>query len=159
MSDALLPVPRSKMTALEKAQQNKRIMEFLAAGLSVQQVADQLGISSKAVYKVRNRELEKLAQDTTEHAEQLRHLDLTRVENAIRAIYPKVLKADLPAIDRLDKLITQRQKLLGVKDDGGLDAPTFVFNIDTARIKELENATFRDSIDGTALELPDDRAA
>lgn len=146
---------RFRAGLIGKAQRRAKIMEFLAAGMSVEDVAKQVGMSHSGVSGIRRAELRKLADVARDQAEELRALDLTRIENAIRAIYGKVLKGELAAVDRLDKLIRTRQSILGNNADGEKQTgDTFVFNVSREDVRDVERAVFGDSIPGEGTDLP-----
>lgn len=146
---------RSGGTAGEitRAQRRARVIAALASGLTEEQVAQQFGMTQQGVSHIKRSELAKLAAVIEEQAQELRSLDLVRLEAAIRAIYPGVLKGNLPSIDRLVKLIQQRQKLLGAagNDDSGETNNFFIF--DPERVKDLEKLTF--DVEGTAVPWKD----
>ena len=91
------------------------IGQFLKAGMTQREIARQLGVSLGTV----NRDIqilrERWRQEQFDDVEQSMLLDLARIEDAIRAITQDVRSGNLPAIDRLVRLIELRAQLLGYK--------------------------------------------
>jgi IS30 family transposase len=89
--------------------------QFLKAGMTQREIAKQLGVSPGTV----NRDIqilrERWRQEQFDDVEQSMLLDLARIEDAIRAITQDVRSGNLPAIDRLIRLIELRAQLLGYK--------------------------------------------
>lgn len=105
----------------EQHVRQNRALELRMAGASAQQIAEILDYPSPsaaahgAVQALR-REDARLA----DSREQVRSLQLARLERIIRAIWPNVIAGDLFAIDRALKIFERQARLLG------LDAPTQV---------------------------------
>jgi hypothetical protein len=146
---------RYRSGLISKAQRRARVMELLAAGLSIEATAEQVGMSASGVAGIRKSELGKLARVAGDMAAELRQLDLVRIEAGIRAIWPSVLKGNLAAIDRMDKLVRTRQSILGKPDDNdNSKGDHFHFHVSKGDVQEVERAVFGDSIPGEAVEIP-----
>lgn len=93
-----------------------KALELRKAGVSYQRIADTLGYkSASGAHKAVQTALKKTLQ---EPADDLRKLELERLDSAAAAIYPSVKQGQYGAIDRWIKIMERRAKLLG------LDAPT-----------------------------------
>ena len=101
-----------------KAELKKTAYKLRITGLSYRRIGDQLGISHVTAFVWVKETLEALRKECKELAETYRDMELERLDEAQTAIYNKVLKGDVAAIDRLLKIQERRSKLLG------LDAPT-----------------------------------
>lgn len=75
-----------------------------------------------------------------EPADDLRRLELSRLDEALRAIWPKVKKGDLFAIDRYLKISERRAKLVGLdsKTEIQLSGLLSVADIEQVRKKRWE---------------------
>jgi len=111
---------RSKTAAqrLNAAERVAKIWELRKSGLAYDQIAKRLGVSKGTVSKDLTKALGELLANNVEGAEEVRALELERLDVALAAIWPKVKKGLLGAVDRLVSIQARRAKLLG------LDAPT-----------------------------------
>ena len=107
------------MTQQDAVKANDRhiqALELRKAGVSYQRIAEALGFNSpQAAWKAVNSALKKTVQ---EPADEVRKLEVERLDAAAQAIYPSVKQGQYGAIDRWLKIMERRAKLLG------LDAPT-----------------------------------
>jgi len=100
------------------AKTNSRRIIAAEAGLSYQKIADHLGVSAPAVFKMVKSALRELNAETAETAEEVRRLELERLDEWQTRVAKDVQAGNvLPGIDRGIRLIDRRAKLLG------LDAP------------------------------------
>jgi hypothetical protein len=100
---------------LNATERKRRALELRKAGYGFAAIADQLDYASpsgahKAVMTA-------LKETLKEPADELRTLELERLDQAWKAIYPSIVKGNFGAIDRGVKLMQRRAELLG------LDAP------------------------------------
>ena len=92
-----------------------KALELRKAGVSYQRIADALGYkSASGAHKAVHTALKKTLQ---EPADELRTLELARLDDMLKAIAPHVAAGNLTAIDRALKIQERRARLLG------LDAP------------------------------------
>jgi hypothetical protein len=80
-------------------------------------IGTRLGISRQRAHQLVTEELHKLREEASEVAEDVRQLELERLDAMVRILAPKVKRADLGAIQTVLKIMERRAKLLG------LDAP------------------------------------
>lgn len=111
------PESKASKRRLTARERERQALELRMAGGTYAQIAEALEISQTGAYKAVMRALDKLNQKTLENAEQLRRLELERLDRAVLAVWPKVQEGRLTAIDRWIRLSESRRKLLG------LDAP------------------------------------
>lgn len=138
-----MPESATSPRRLAAKEKQRRALELRRAGASYAQIGRVLGYRSTASA---HKAVEvALTMTLREPAEAVRQLELERLDEAQRAIWPRVRAGDLEAIDRLCKLMDRRAKLLG------LDAPkqVEVLTIDTvdAELRRLEaEMTLRHSL-------------
>lgn len=105
---------RRKLTA---AQRRARVVELRMAGHTWQTIADQVGYANKGTaYKAWQQALREI---TREPAEELRQLELDRLDRMLAAVWPNAINptiGDLQyrAIDRVLAIETARNRLLGL---------------------------------------------
>jgi len=92
-----------------------KALEFRKAGLSYEEIAHRTGYKTpqaawKAVQSALNRSLK-------EAGEEVRTIELQRLDAMMLPLYARAKKGELGAVDRLLKILERRAKLLG------LDAP------------------------------------
>jgi DNA-binding transcriptional MerR regulator len=89
------------------------------AGVSVQTIAETLGWNShQAASKAIRAALQRTVQ---EPADELRQLELARLDDMLQAIAPHVKAGNLTAIDRALKIQERRAKLVGLDTPAKLD--------------------------------------
>jgi hypothetical protein len=107
-------------TRLTAARRRVLALELRKAGASVRAIADQLGAGKTTIARDLQRALADLLAVEVASMDELRALELARLDAALVAIWPKVRAGDLLAVDRLVRLSKRRSELLG------LDAPVRV---------------------------------
>ena len=106
----------TQQDAVKAVDRHLQALELRKAGISYARIAEALGFNSpQAAWKAVNCALKKTVQ---EPADELRTLEVERLDAAAAAIYPSVKQGQYGAIDRWIKIMERRAKLLG------LDAPT-----------------------------------
>lgn len=98
----------------ERAERKKNALELRLAGASYRDIAQALNCS---VGTATNDCKEALAEIPMQQADEMRTVELSRLDRLQRAVWPKAVKGDLQAVDRAIKIIDRRAKLFG------LDAP------------------------------------
>jgi len=102
------------VTAEEKRRQ---ALDLRRMGCTYQEIADQVGVSRGYACKLVTQALTRIQHETNEIAENVRTLELTRLDNLFRHAYQAVLEGEISAIDKCVRIMDRRAKLLG------LDAP------------------------------------
>jgi len=98
----------------ERAERKKNALELRLAGASYRDIAQALNCS---VGTATNDCKEAMAEIPMQQADEMRTVELSRLDRLQRAVWPKAVKGDLQAVDRAIKIIDRRAKLFG------LDAP------------------------------------
>jgi hypothetical protein len=114
------------------------VLKYRKGGLTFDQIAQKLGYAqesgARAAFK---RAIERTRDDAL--ATEGRALHRARLETALNAIWPKVLKGDLRAIDRMLKILERDAKLYGldspVKTE--LEVTTYDGNLLRQRTREI----------------------
>jgi len=124
----LQPVDRRMAAKLRAA----RAVQLRITGASYRSIARELGYSGPgACFNAVQRELRAYRQ---EPADELRTLELARLDEALKAIWPRVVRGQTRAVDSFIKLSKRRADLLG------LDAPTRItihdVHADAQRIRD-----------------------
>lgn len=127
----------SKAQRAKTAQRRTQAIQLALAGLGWDAIADKLDYSSRqAAHKDVQRALAQRLAEQTEAADELRAVELMRLDRLQAAAWPKAVGGDLKAIETCLKIIVERRKLLG------LDAPAKleVITLDAvdAEIRRLE---------------------
>ena len=110
---------QSKASAarLKGAENRNRALELRKSGASYRQIGEAIGISMQRAHQLVMDELDRLAQLRLGNVDELRRLELERLEMASIPVVAKMKKGDLRAALVWIKLSESRRKLLG------LDAP------------------------------------
>jgi len=108
----------TKPKMLTAAQRRVQALELRKAGYTFEQIGVALEITKQAACKHVTKALSVINDKLTESAEELRALEVQRIDAMIVVLWPRVLRGDYQAMDRVVRLMERRAKLLG------LDAPT-----------------------------------
>ncbi len=114
-------MPTESKTSPRKMRARDREVEALnlrKSGATYDQIGKTLGITTQGAYKAIIRSLQRLNEKNTEGTEELRRLEVERLDRMLAAIWGQVLNGNQGAIDRALRIGERRAKLLG------LDAPT-----------------------------------
>lgn len=115
-------MPESKTSARRvlAREREREAVQLRIAGASYDEIARHLGIRRGSAHRIVQRVLARLSAQTGELAEEVRRLELERLDALWRALYERAVNGDLPAVDRALHIMERRARLLG------LDAPTKV---------------------------------
>lgn len=118
VSDALEEVGDNakRRKATHQARRTKAVSMALA-GLSFEQIGEELGISLQAAHSMVNRTIE---ETRNTNVDELRQVENARLDRAQAAIWSDVLKGDQKAINTFLRISERRAKM------NGLDAPSKV---------------------------------
>jgi len=92
-------------------------LELRKRGMSYRQIGQELGVSRNTAHKYVTAELDELRAETRASAEQLRDLELERLDQYLARLQPKIDDGDEKAIATALRVQERRAKLTG------LDAP------------------------------------
>jgi len=110
--------PRKTARKARATARKRTALDLRIEGKTFEVIAKTLGISRQGAWDLVDRELKRLAEDTKDQAEELRALDLERVDFALRGLVGKVRRGVPPAAQAYLKALERRAHLLG------LDAPS-----------------------------------
>jgi len=110
LSEASSPSARPRATAKSqgRAELARQVLELRLAGFTYEEVRHILGLKSD--WQVWNLQQRALKQFAHERPSQLRQLDVARLDRLIRGLWRKAVQGDLPALDRVIKLLNQRER-------------------------------------------------
>lgn len=128
LGDAMEVETRENET--QRSAKRIEVMSLRLAGLNDDQIAERVGVSQQAVSGMIQRHLERASNPLVE---QLRGLENERLDRAQAAIWPAVLRGEIPAV-RTFLSLSQRRATMN-----GLDAPKRVALSASVRV-EMEQA-------------------
>ena len=106
---------KTSVITIKKREKSVRALELRKAGVSYEMIAQQLGYSNRTSA---HRAVSKLLDATEkEVVTDLREMELRRLDDLFRSMYPVALKGNFQAVDRCLKIMERRSKI------AGLDAP------------------------------------
>lgn len=121
--------PLSRVKEEQKARRTQALSLRLS-GLSYEDIAKHLSISSVKAHQLVNETLERAENQSVD---QMRELENSRLDRAQAAIWSSVLQGDLKAIDRFLRISQQRSKI------NGLEAPKKI-DLSVGVKQEMQNA-------------------
>lgn len=103
------------------------------AGLSYERIGEKLGLGKTMAHKLVQQGMEQARQQIVAGADELRAIEVSRLDGMLEKLWPKAAKGDPHSIDRVLKIGERRAKLLGLDapvrhalQGGGDDAPPIV---------------------------------
>lgn len=108
-----IPTPEQ----LEEAQKRMQIMNLRISGWSMPEISDLLQIPTSETYGIVLQQLQEWTTLTREMTEEMRTLELERLDAFLKHLWPKVVMGSPKAIEVALKITERRAKL------SGLDAP------------------------------------
>jgi hypothetical protein len=110
-------ISRQAPVKCRTAMLEQECLRLRLAGFSHREIAAQLGAAPSSAYKRVRHALDEVNKRNLESAEQLRALELLRLDELLNALWGTAIVGDGKAVDRVLKVMERRAKLLG------LDAP------------------------------------
>jgi DNA-binding CsgD family transcriptional regulator len=107
----------SRDTVLAR-EREREALELRKTGMTREGIAEAMGLSVSGAFGAVSRALARLVTECTEGANELRRLEVERLDHMLAAISPAIDEGDLAAIDRALRIQERRAKLLG------LDSPS-----------------------------------
>jgi DNA-binding CsgD family transcriptional regulator len=142
-----------KMTRMKR---RNRVLELRAAGLTEEQIGEQLGLTQGRVSKIITRALEDWAKKDNANADLVRQQKLFELDQLKRAIWSDALRGDLKAVNAAVKIIQVQARLSGAEAPVKIERHTTVdIEIDPGEVKRMEQAWLDsggDVIEGTLRE-------
>jgi|694.fasta_scaffold00244_112 hypothetical protein len=111
--DLEIPTPGQ----VEEAQKRMQIMNLRISGWSMPEISNLLQIPEKETYSIVLQQLQEWTTLTREQTEEMRTLELERLDAFLKSLWPKVISGSPKAIEVALKITERRAKL------SGLDAP------------------------------------
>lgn len=105
---------KSKAT---RAERENIVFEMRKGGATFEKIGAALGVSTQRAHQLFERKLLEVRTQTSQNAEQLRALEMQRLDDLQSFLWDKAKKGNATAIDRVLKIMERRAKL------EGLDAP------------------------------------
>lgn len=102
-------------TSPRKAQGREReirALDLRISGMNYRTIAQQLGISESGAYKAVVRALKRLNEQIIERADEVRRMELDRLNKMLRGLWPAALKGNQGAIDRVIKIMDRRARYI-----------------------------------------------
>jgi len=96
-------------------------LELRKAGLTYRQIGERLGITEQGAHAAVMRALRRLNERITEAAEEVRRLELERLDRLLLALWPQAAKGNQGAVDRVLRIMERRARLLGLDAPKGVD--------------------------------------
>lgn len=108
------PESKSSQRRLLGKERQKQALDLRKSGATYDAIGQALGISTQGAYKAVIRALDSLNAKISEGAEQLRRLELERLDRLFLAVYPAAISGSFEAVDRALKVMARRARLLGL---------------------------------------------
>lgn len=132
---------------VERAERLQRILTYRKAGLTITEIAAQLGVHKSTVSRQYQSALKSLY---TEDLEEHRALELARIEAMFRKVYPMAMQGHLGAVDRAVKLSESKRKLLGLDQPARVDIGMPDVDLESATAEVLAAAAAQAMSKGAA---------
>ena len=108
-----MPASKAKQTAV--AERRARVIQLKIAGVDNETIAREVGLANPAdVSQDVTRAFQRAKAIEGQELDALKTLELARYDRAQAALWPKVLKGDLHAIDTFIRLSARRCRVLGL---------------------------------------------
>lgn len=114
------PKPGSKPpaeTKEERDRRNLRIFQLFVAGHSEREIGRIVGLTGQRVHQIIKTELANASQHRELLTSEALAMYTTRLETLLTAVWPKVLKQDLKAVDVARRLMEQQARLYGLLEE------------------------------------------
>ena len=97
----------------ELLDKERQVLELRRAGATYEEIARATGYATpQGAYLAYGRALKRTL--TSAGSEELREMELDRLDRLQRAVWPKALNGEYPAVDRVLKIMAQRAQYLGL---------------------------------------------
>lgn len=126
---------KTSKKVVTSAERRKEALEYRKAGLTFEEIGSRLGVTRQAAHKTVMVALSDISEKIAETADDIRTLELERLNDLFQVSYKAAMRGNLDAIDKCIKIMDRRSKLLG------LDAPSKA-SVEFSRMSDDELATF-----------------
>lgn len=114
------PESKTSKRILQGQERAQAAVALRLKGETYGEIGKALGISAPSAYRAVARSLKRVIAKTSEDADELRTLELQRLDKLLLALWPRASKGNDAAVDRVLRVMERRAKLKG------LDAPVQV---------------------------------
>jgi len=97
------------------ASRTRQALELRMAGATYERIASALGISKSAAHKAVARGMESLRENNAQTGDQLRDIELARLDRMLVGLWQQARNGDAQAVDRVLKIMERRAKLVGLE--------------------------------------------
>lgn len=104
----------NKSAEAQAPEKRHQALEFRKLGLPYKAIGEKLGVTANTACRYVKKEIEIINKLNNESAEELRRMELERLDLAMSAIAPQVRQGHLGAVDRWLRISERRSKLLGL---------------------------------------------
>lgn len=147
------PVPASKKQQLATAKRRAQAVELRLAGLTFQQIADQLGYSGRDSARIDiDRAYEAMVIERNHNLDVLKEEQLAILARMRRAVWPAAIQGDTKAVDIVLKIVDRTSKLLGL--DPSLHVSLEMHTVD-ALDRQIRELTEQIQLEGGQYEWSD----
>jgi|TARA_Y100000593_G_C4279956_1_gene322230 hypothetical protein len=105
---------KTKSRMVKAKDREKQVLELRRAGFSYEVIGKQVGMSRAGAYKCVKRHMDKIDNECTDLADDVRQLELQRLDEITSTIWPYVIQGQTQYIDRILKVMDRRAKYLGI---------------------------------------------
>ena len=110
--------PRNSSRNVNVAIKRQQALEYRASGMSYRAIGEAMGINQSNAYRMVKAEVQQIREKTSEQADELRTIELQRMDAMLAGLWSKATSGDGAAVDRVLRIMERRAKLIG------LDSPT-----------------------------------
>jgi hypothetical protein len=131
----------------ETIAREQHVLELRRAGASFDKIAQEVNLHSRSdAHKIYKRAL---ARTLMEPAAEIRRLEADRLDRLQLAVWTKALRGDLPAVDRVLRVMERRARLLGLDHADGIAERALALEADKVRLVALAFGKALDSVELT----------
>lgn len=105
---------KTKARMVKAKEREKQVLALRKAGFSYEVIGKQVGLSRAGAYKAVKRHMEKIDAECTDLADDVRQLELQRLDEITSTIWPYVIQGQTQYIDRILKVMDRRARYLGI---------------------------------------------
>ena len=142
-------VGKQSKSKINYAERRIEALNLRRTGMSYREIGRNLDVSGKRAYEMVSQAFAELKNDQNSTADEVRSLELERLDKMLESIWPKVEKGDVAALDRAVKIQERRAKLLGLdapqsmdlrSGDGSMTPQVDTSKLSDAALQELMDA-------------------
>lgn len=116
-----MPDSKASRKIVRGRKREEEALAFRLGGLTYRVIGEQMGISESGAYKAVMRALRRLNEHIYEQADEVRRIELERLDKMLRGLWPTVLTGHHGAIDRVLRIMRRRAQYLGLDAPKALD--------------------------------------